>query len=59
MAGYAGWFPVRDSSEADVPLPSLRSRIVTLVAASAGIGLWGGLLLYFLFREGIAAMGFG
>ena len=43
----------------------LRSYVVPafllsgLVAASAGIGLWGGLLLYFLFREGIAAMGFG
>ena len=43
----------------------LRSYVVPafllsgLVAASAGIGLWGGLLLYFLLREGIAAMGFG
>ena len=33
--------------------------IVTVVVAAAGIGLWGGLLAYFLLREGAALLGAG
>ena len=58
-AGTAG-YDVPPSGNDTVLVTETAGRwIVTLVAASAGIGLWGGLLLYFLFREGIAALGFG
>lgn len=33
--------------------------IVTVIVAAAGIGLWGGLLVYFLLRDGAALLGAG
>ena len=42
VAGYAGWSPA-DAVRTELPLGE---RIVTAVAATVGIGLWGGLLLY-------------
>lgn len=47
VAGYAGWSPVTVAAVAagDPPRP-LGERVVTVVAAVVGIGLWGGLLLW-------------
>ncbi|WP_303330144.1 hypothetical protein, partial [uncultured Alistipes sp.] len=46
VAGYAGWSPVEIAVAAGDPQRPLRERVVTVVAATLGIGLWGGLLLY-------------
>lgn len=47
VAGYAGWSPA-DAAQTELPLGE---RIVTAVAATVGIGLWGGLLLYGVWHE--------
>lgn len=46
VAGYGGWSPVEIAVAAGDPQRPLRERVVTAVAATLGIGLWGGLLLY-------------
>ncbi len=56
-AGYDG-FPTGDDTAALVT-ETTGQWIVTVVAALIGIGLWGGLLVYCLFKDGLAVLGFG
>lgn len=50
VAGYASWSPTDVALTGDLQRP-LGERIVTAVAATVGIGLWGGLLLYGTWHE--------
>lgn len=55
-AGYDG-FPTGDDTV--LVTETAGQWIVTIVVALIGIGLWGGLLVYCLFKDGLAVLGFG
>ena len=55
-AGYDG-FPTGDDTV--LVTETTGQWIETVIVAAAGIGLWGGLLVYCLFKDGLAVLGFG
>ena len=58
-AGTAGYDGTPAGYDTELVTETTPQRILAISAAIIGIGFWGGLLLYFLFRDGMAALGFG
>ena len=58
-AGTAGYEGPHVDSDTVLVTETTGQRIVSVVAALIGIGLWGGLLVYFLLRDGAALLGSG
>lgn len=58
-AGTAGYDGPPAGDDTLLVTETTTQRIVSVVAAIVGIGLWGGLLFYFLFRSSMTALGFG
>lgn len=58
-AGTAGYEAPPSDNDTVLVTETTGQWIVTVVVAAAGIGLWGGLLAYFLLREGAALLGAG
>lgn len=58
-AGTAGYEGPPSDSDTVLVTETTGQWIVTVIVAAAGIGLWGGLLVYFLLRDGAALLGAG